>query len=110
MPLIQEIKKHADPNTLLRLRLRGLKPLAWDVDEERLAGELEDSFFHLEVIAGELTTSFEPILAADFPETTVIGQFLRLMEKRLETAIPDEKPVLEEALRRGFALLSGREA
>jgi exonuclease SbcD len=108
--LIQEIKKHADHNTLLRLRLSGLKPLTWDVGEERLADELEDLFFHFEVIAGELTTSLEPIRAADFPESTVMGQFLRLMEKRLEAAVPDEKPVLEEALRRGFALLSGREA
>ncbi|NIO05860.1 MAG: hypothetical protein GTN74_15045 [Proteobacteria bacterium] len=108
--LLQEIKKHADPNTLLRARLSGLKPVTWDVGEERLAGELEDLFFHLEVIAGELTTSIEPIRAADFPETTIMGQFIRLMEKRLKTAIPDEKPVLEEALQRGFALLSGREA
>ncbi len=108
--LLQEIRKHADPNTLLRLRLRGLKPITWDVGEERLAGELEDSFFHIEVIVGELTTSLEPLRAADFPETTVMGQFLRLMEKRLEAAGPDERPVLEEALRRGFALLNGREA
>jgi DNA repair exonuclease SbcCD nuclease subunit len=108
--LLQEIRKHADPNTLLRVRLSGLKPVTWDVGEERLAGELEDLFFHLEVIAGELTTSLEPIRATDFPETTVMGQFLRLMEKRLETADPDEKPLLEEALRRGFALLNGREA
>jgi DNA repair exonuclease SbcCD nuclease subunit len=108
--LLQEIRKHADPHTLLRVRLRGLKPVTWDVGEERLADEMEDSFFHLEVIAGELTTSLDPIRAGDFPETTIMGQFLRLMEKRLEAADPAEKPVLEEALRRGFALLSGREA
>ncbi len=108
--LLDEIRKHADPNTLLRVRLSGLKPVTWDVGDERLAGELEDLFFHLEVSADELTTSLEPIRAADFPETTVMGQFLRLMEKRLEAADPDEKPVLEEALRRGFALLNGREA
>jgi len=108
--LLQEIQKHADPNTLLRVRLSGFKPVTWDVGEERLAGELEDLFFHLEVIAGELTTSLEPIRASDFPETTVMGQFLRLMEKRLEGADPAENPALEEALRRGFALLNGREA
>jgi exonuclease SbcD len=108
--LIKEIQKHADPNTLLRVRLSGLKPVTWDVGEERLVDELEDSFFLLEVIGGELTTSLEPIRAGDFPETTVMGQFLRLMEKRIEAADPDEKPVLEEAFRRGFALLNGREA
>jgi len=108
--LLQEIQKHADPNTLLRVRLSGLRPLTWDVGEEGLTGELEDLFFHLEVVAGELTTSLEPIRAGDFPEATVMGQFLRLMEKRLEAADPADKPVLEEALRRGFALLNGREA
>jgi DNA repair exonuclease SbcCD nuclease subunit len=108
--LLQEIQKHADPNSLLRVRLSGLRPITWDVGEERLTGELEDQFFHLEVISGDLTTSLKPIRATDFPESTVVGQFLRLMEKRLESADPGEKPVLEEALRRGFALLNGREA
>jgi DNA repair exonuclease SbcCD nuclease subunit len=87
--LLQETQKHADPNTLLRVRLSGLKPVTWDVSE---------------------TTSLEPIRAAAFPDSTVMGQFLRLMEKRLEAADPADKPVLEEALQRGFALLNGREA
>ena len=52
----------------------------------------------------------ERIPAAEFPESTIMGQFLRLMQKRLETADPADKPVLEEALQRGFALLNGREA
>jgi len=108
--LIQEIRKHAGPNTLLRVRLSGLKPLTWDVGEERLAGEMEDSFFHLEVTAAALSTPVERIPAGEFPESTIMGQFLRLMQKRLETADPADKPVLEEALQRGFALLNGREA
>ena len=108
--LQQEIENHADPNTLLRVRLSGLKPVTWDLGEEGLTRELEGLFFHLEVNRGELTTSLEPIRAVDFPDTTVMGQFLRLMEQRLEGADPAEKPVLEEALRRGFALLNGREA
>ena len=108
--LVQEIRKHADPDTLLRVRLTGLKPVTWDVGEERLTGELADLFFHIEVVGSELTTSLEPVRATDFPESTVMGQFLRLMEKRMEAAAPDDKPLLEEALRRGFALLNGREA
>lgn len=108
--LIQEIRQLADPNTLLRVRLGGLKPLDWDMSEERVIEMLGDSFFHLEVITGGLSTSLDRIRVADFPESTVIGQFLRIMEKRLETAGPAEKPVLEEALQRGFALLNGREA
>ena len=108
--LLQEIQKHADPNTLLQARLNGLKPITWDVSEERLVEVLGDSFFHLEVTTADLSTPLERIPAVEFPETTVMGQFLRLMEKRLEAAVPDEKPVLEEALQRGFALLNGKEA
>lgn len=108
--LIGEIRKQADPNTLLRIKLSGLKPVSWDVSEERLVEELRDSFFHLEIVTSNLSTSLEHIPTEGFPETTVIGQFLRLMERRLEAADPSEKPVLEEALQRGFALLNGREA
>ena len=108
--LIQEIQKHADPNTLLQARLNGLKPITWDVSEEHLVEVIGDSFFHLEVTAADLSTPLERIPAAEFPESTIMGQFLRLMQKRLETVDPADKPVLEEALQRGFALLNGREA
>lgn len=108
--LIHEIREHADPNTLLRVRLSGLKPVTWDVSEERLVEVIGDLFFHLEVTAADLSTPLERIPAAEFPESTIMGQFLRLMKKRLETGDPADKPVLEEALQRGFALLNGREA
>jgi exonuclease SbcD len=108
--LIEEIQKQADPSTLLRVRLKGLKPLAWDVSEDRLLETLGDSFFHLEVSTEDLSSSLGRIPTADFPEVSVIGQFLRLIERRLEAADPADKPVLEEALQRGFALLNGREA
>lgn len=108
--LFHEIRKRADPNRLLRVRLSGLKPVTWDVSEEGMIEALGDSFFHLEMRTGGLSTSLERFPTADFPELTVMGQFLRLMEKRLETADPAEKPLLEEALQRGFALLNGREA
>ncbi len=108
--LVEEIQKQADPSTLLRVRLKGLKPLAWDVSEERLLEMLGDSFFHLEVSTEDMSSSLGRIPIGNFPEVSVIGQFLRLMEKRLEAADPAEKRVLEEALQRGFALLNGREA
>ncbi len=108
--LLREIRREADPNTLLRVKLHGLKPLTWDVGEESLVEALGDSFFHLEVTTRDLTPLLDPIRATDFPESTIMGQFLRIIQKRLETADPVEKPVLEEALQRGFDLLSGREA
>jgi len=108
--LIQEIMKHADPNTLVQIRLSGLKPVTWDMSEERLVEAVGDSFFHIEVISGDLTLSSEHIQPTEFPGSTIMGQFLRLMQNRLESAEASEKPVLQEALQRGFALLNGREA
>ncbi len=108
--LVEEIRKHQDPDTLLRVRLRGLKPAAWDLGEERLLQILGESFFHLDIVCHDLASSMEIISSESFPEMTVIGQFLRLMEKRLGAADASEKPVLEEALQRGFALLHGRDA
>jgi exonuclease SbcD len=108
--LIEKIRKYADHNSLLQVRLKGLKPVTWDVSQERLLEALGDSFFYLEVTSHDLSTSLEHIPTADFPETTIIGQFLRLMVEKLETADPSEKPVFEEALQRGFAILNGREA
>jgi len=78
--------------------------------EERLLETLGDSFFYLEVSTEDMSSSLGRIPIGDFPEVSVIGQFLRLMERRLEAADPAEKRVLEEALQRGFALLNGREA
>ena len=108
--LIQEIRKYADHNSLLQVRLKGLKPITWDVSEERLLEALGDSFFYLEVASYDLSSSLEHIPTADFPETTIMGQFLRLMIKEIDAAEPSEKPVFEEALQRGFSILNGREA
>ena len=98
------------PTPLSMSGLSGLKPVTWDMSEERLVEAVGDSFFHLEVISGDVTPSSEHIQPAEFPESTIMGQFLRLMHNRLASAEESEKPVLQEALQRGFALLSGREA
>jgi DNA repair exonuclease SbcCD nuclease subunit len=108
--LIQEIMKHADLDTLLQVRLSGFKPVTWDISEERLVEAAGDSFFHLRVITGDVIPTSEHIHPAEFPESTIMGQFLRLMHDRLEHADAAEKQVLQEALQRGFALLNGREA
>jgi hypothetical protein len=45
----------------------------------------------------------------NFPEETVTGRFLRIIEKRIATASNEEDKLLyEEVLKVGFALLQGR--
>jgi len=108
--LIREIVKYADPHTFLRVKLNGLKPLNWDISEEHLMEAAGDSFFHLAVVSGDVLPSFSDIRPMEFPESTIVGQFLRLMHDRLERAEASEQAVLQEALQRGYALLNGQEA
>jgi hypothetical protein len=44
----------------------------------------------------------------NYPEETVTGRFLRIMEKRIAAASDEDRPTYEEVLKLGFALLQGR--
>lgn len=107
--LIREIGRSSDTDVLLRVNIGGVQRLEIDFDEEHIAGELEDKFFHVEMRWDDLKIVPDSLSLDAYPETTVPGQFLRLMLKRIEESDETEKPVLQEALHLGFALLKGKE-
>lgn len=107
--LIREIGRSSDSDVLLRVNIGGVQRLEIDFDEEHIAGELEDKFFHVEMRWDDLKIVPDSLSLDAYPETTVPGQFLRLMLKRIEESDETEKPVLQEALHLGFALLKGKE-
>lgn len=107
--LISEISKSSDTDVLLRVNIGGVQRLEIDFDEEHIAGGLEDKFFHVEIRWDDLKIVPDSLSLDAYPETTVPGQFLRLMLKRIEESDETEKPVLQEALHLGFALLKGKE-
>ena len=47
--------------------------------------------------------------ALNYPEELVVGQFARIMQKKLESAqTPEERKIIEDALQIGVAELEGK--
>ena len=105
----EEIKRHADPQLMLRVTLGGLVELGTVLDTEKLESDLAPDFYHI-----ECSNQSHPQLAAispdDYPEELVIGKFVRLMRSRIGHAADDtHRRLVEQALQLGVALLKGKQ-
>lgn len=102
------LEKLADPNCLLLVNVFGFAESAVFVDPERIAQELEEKFFSIKV---KNTTALKlpEVTALNYPEELVVGQFVRIMQKKLEAAqAPEERKMIEDALQIGVAELEGK--
>src|SRR5713226_8027347 len=102
------IEDAADPDAVCDAVLTGVMPVDRVVDAQALEREFADRFFRLRVQSQAHLWLDEDQLS-QLPDDTVLGRFVRLMRARLTAAPPDQRPVLEEALQAGVALLRGRE-
>lgn len=106
------IRSLADPDSMLDVRLIGLKPLdcSWTTHTlEDMEEVLAPHFYFLRITDGA-HSRLEAEALDRHPEATVAGRFVRFMAKRLGSAKgDDERRVVEEALQVGLALLDGRE-
>jgi hypothetical protein len=102
------LERLADPDAVLDLTIRGLRPVDRTLLVDVLRREFADRFFRLRIIDAS-----HPRLDREeldrFEATTVLGQFVRRMRDRVERAPPEQHPLLEEALQIGVAALQGRE-
>ncbi|MBN1595914.1 DNA repair exonuclease [candidate division FCPU426 bacterium] len=97
-----------DPDRILELTLSGMMPPGQPPDIREIQNRLAGEFFFVEVRNSAVSRlSAEEML--QYPEQTVIGRFIRLVEERQKKAEPAQKEQLEQALQLGLALLSGRE-
>ena len=106
--VVYEIEKLADPNCLLLVNIFGFAESAVFVDPERIAHELADKFFSIKV---KNTTALKlpEVTALNYPEELVVGQFVRIMQKKLEGAqTPEERKMTEDVLQIGIAELEGK--
>lgn len=107
--LAAKLKADAGPQTLLKVKLTGLAHLDFILDEERLREALSDDFFHVVVDSRSVHLMEAEIDPAAYPENTVTGRFLRLMQEKVHAATEEEKQEYEEALQVGLALLKGKD-
>jgi hypothetical protein len=94
---------------MLDVTLRGLAALDQPVEAERIAADAAGGFYWLRVTnqAHLELARFEP---ADYPETHVIGQYVRMLTRRIQDATDTaERARAERALQLGVALLRGQE-
>lgn len=97
---IAEIRRHANPDLILRLRLTGTVeiPLVLPV----LLAACRDDFFWLELL--DATRLYDSAYARRIEhEETVRGLFVRRMRCLIEESPPERRPIVEEAFREVLA-------
>lgn len=100
----KKILEHSDPNKLLRVKLSGVPETLFKLDSEALLEEIENSFFHLEII-DNITSPLD--LQVD---NTIKGAFIAKVQGKISVSTdPEEKKLLERALRLGLHALDGGE-
>jgi hypothetical protein len=107
--VINRILGEAHPGLMLKVSMTGLKDLDQVLDAEAIREAVDEEFYWLQV-TDQSHTALDTIDAAEYPETHVIGQYVRMMQKKIESAVnEDELKMAEEALQIGVALLQGKE-
>jgi len=102
------IRAEADPDLALTVVLTGLASLTDRPNAERLLEDLGGEFFRLR-IQDESHGRPDAIDPAQFPENTVLGRFVRLMQAEIAGRGGEARVTAEEALHWGVALLEGKE-
>ena len=102
------IRAEADPDLALNVVITGLASLGDCVSADRLQEDLAGEFFRLR-LQDESHVRPEAIDPAQFPENTVLGRFVRMMQTELAGREGDARTIAEDALHWGVALLQGKE-
>ncbi len=104
--IIGIIAPKADSSLILQATLVGLSGVDLNVNPLEIEDRLQDRFFALRVI-DKSHPGLEQIRVEDFPEETVSGRFIRIMQHKIAGAGENDKEIYEEALKLGIALLRG---
>ncbi|MEW6515950.1 MAG: DNA repair exonuclease [candidate division FCPU426 bacterium] len=97
-----------DPEAILDLTLTGLIAPTSAPDLDALRKALEPDFFFVR-LHNAMHAEFTPEAMAVYPESTVIGRFIRLAQERKASANPEKAEEVEAALQLGLSWLLGRE-
>lgn len=105
--ITQAIRREADPNCLLSVKLNGLKSAAALLDLESIHEEVRQCFYWLQ-LDDRATLDLDQFDGKEYPEEFVIGQYVRLLRDRIQHAASEQdRRIAEQALQLGLALLNG---
>lgn len=106
--VVHELGKMEDKNCMLVATIFGFAESSQFIDTEEIERGLEGKFFSV-TVKNKAMMKMPEITAINYPEELVIGQFVRIMQKKIESAQqPDERRILEDALQMGIAELEGK--
>ncbi|MEK7452838.1 MAG: DNA repair exonuclease [Patescibacteria group bacterium] len=107
--IYKEIDKKSNENIILILNISGMMNPNLFLDREKIEDDFRDKFFFIKV-KNNSSLRIENITESEYPEDMVIGQFVRLMKEKINTAQnEDDKKIFNEALQLGVAELEGKE-
>ncbi len=106
--LKQRIRELAGPSVILKVRFEGLALFEAGLDTEALERELEQSFLSLK-FADQTRVLPENISEVKVHEKTILGQYLKVMVEKLNQAEGAYRDDLDESLKVGYTLLTGKE-
>jgi len=110
LELEREISKYVDENRLLKISLTGIFPSDGFVDFERLHENLADKYLYLKIIDQSQSVP-EDMESLSLPETTILGQYIKLLTEQAKTEQkPEQAELLQDSLKLGYALLSGKDS
>lgn len=101
------LRRLADLDLALEIRLKGVHGEEWSsCDWENLEEELAQNFFHLALV--RVADEVPALDLGAYPETTVMGRFMRIAAEEMASREGEELAVAEEALRLGLDSLGRR--
>lgn len=106
--LLQKIREQAGPDIFLQAKLSGLALFESALDQQMVQNLTQDEFAYLDII-DEMIVFPENVAEVKASEKTILGQYLRLISKKLKESDETEKAHLEKSIKVGYSLLSGRE-
>jgi hypothetical protein len=113
--LLREIEKYKGEQNIFKVRFKGdlglkefSEPGSGEQDFARLKEILEDQFLHLELEQMPQPLDLD-ISSKNFPQHTVTGQFLKIMEEKISSVSDENKEKYQQAKILGYLYLSGKE-
>lgn len=107
--ILKRISDQADSGLVLKVMLTGLRSLDMALDCRKIESDLNGRFFKL-MVTDASHPNIADIRSYEFPEKSVAGRFLKIIEEKIDTAYSEEeKTILEDALVLGFSLLKNHE-
>ncbi|HVP36174.1 MAG TPA: DNA repair exonuclease [Terriglobales bacterium] len=113
--LVREIEKYKGEQNILKVRFKGdlgIKEFSDSGTEEKdfssLREVLDDQFLHFELEQIPQSLNLD-ISSKNFPQHTVTGEFLKIMEEKISSTTEENKEKHQQAKVLGYLYLSGKE-